>query len=132
MPPKIIYTALFVDNKDKLLEKFIPKHRNLFAHHMTIAFRPGSLNGIEVGKKVVLKITGRAFDEKGDVLIVERYKTDNKYPHITLSCGEGISPTYSKELLEKAYENGTIEILDSPVEVSTTEGFFDGFEDKIL
>lgn len=129
MIQKIIYTALFVDNPSELIQLFSPKHSNVFAHHSTIAFRPFSLEGIEVGKKLKLKVLGRACDEKGDALLVEKYKTVNTHPHITLSCVENIAPSYSKELLESAFEKGFIEMFDEPVEISVTEGFFDGISD---
>lgn len=129
MIQKIIYTALFVDNPSELMQLFSPKHSNVFAHHSTIAFRPASLDGIEVGKKLKLKVLGRASDEKGDVLLVEKYKTVNVHPHITLSCAENVAPSYSKELLESSFEKGSVEMFDVPVEVSVTEGFFDGISD---
>ncbi len=129
MTQKIIYTALFVDNRSELIELFTPKHSTVFAHHSTIAFRPSSLEGIEIGKKVKLKILGRATDEKGDALLVEKYKTLNVHPHITLSCADGVAPSYSKELLERAFENNKVEMFDTPIEISVTEGFFDGDSD---
>lgn len=131
MSQKIIYTALFVDDSNELVSLFPPKHQKVFAHHVTIAFRPFSLEGIEVGKKFRIKIIGRASDEKGDALLVEKYKTLNTHPHITLSCADGVAPSYSKELLEKAFENGSVEIFATPYEVSVTEGFFDGNSDII-
>ncbi len=126
---KIIYTTLFVKDPQELLSWFPPKHANVFAHHVTIAFRPPTLEGVEVGKVLTLKILGRATDEKGDALLVERYKTHNAHPHITLSSAEGVPPAYSRELLEKAFENKTIEMVDEPYEVSLVEGFFDGEKD---
>lgn len=126
---KIIYTAVFVTESKELLKRFPPKHSNVFAHHCTIAFRPNSLDGIEVGKNLKLKILGRVCDEKGDVLLVERYKTLNTFPHITLSCADNVAPAYSKELLEKAFERGSIEMFDVPIEISVIEGFFDGISD---
>jgi predicted kinase len=46
--PSIIYTGLFVENNEELLKIFVPKHENVFGHHSTIAFKPNSLDGIEV------------------------------------------------------------------------------------
>jgi hypothetical protein len=111
----IMYTAEFVKDAQGLLKKFPPKHEKAYGHHSTIAFKPESLEGIEIGKKSLMKIIARAYDEKGDALLVENSKSKNENPHITLSCATGISPVYSNELLKKAIESGTIEYLNKPV-----------------
>ena len=71
---KIIYTAFFVKNKEELLSKFTPKHTKVFAHHATIEWKSQTLEGIEIGREVKLKVLGRVYDDKGDALIVEREK----------------------------------------------------------
>lgn len=86
---KIIYTAFFIKNREDLLSKFKPKHIKVFAHHATIEWKPKSLDGIEVGRKVKLKVVGRVSDDKGDALIIERDKIKKPFPHVTLSCAEG-------------------------------------------
>lgn len=129
MTQKIIYTALFVDKPEELTEVFPSRHSNIFAHHCTIAFKPTSLDGVEIGKKLKLKVIGRVSDEKGDALLVEKYKSLNIHPHITLSCADGVAPSYSKNLLENAFKEGRVEILNVPFEISVTEGFFDGYND---
>lgn len=128
---KPLYTALFVDNSEQLFSLLPegPKHPRVFAHHSTIAFKPGSLAGIELGKKQTIKILGRAFDEKGDALLVENPKSKNEHPHITLSCAEGVSPVYSNELLKQAVTEGTISSFEPPLEIDVTEGYFDGKRD---
>ncbi len=125
------YTALFVENIPALLEKFPPKHLQIYGHHSTIAYEPGSLEGIEVGKKLHIKILGRAYDEKGDALLVENTKSGKKHPHITLSCAEGVPPEYSNELLDKAINSGSIEYFDNQEEMDMTEGYSDGIRDYI-
>ncbi len=125
---KIIYTAFFVKNREDLLSKFIPKHKNIFAHHATIEWKPQTLNGIEVGREIRLKVLGKVTDDKGDALIVERDKIKKPYPHITISCAEGVAPGYSEEMIEKAITNNTMETFDQPVEISVIEGYFDGID----
>lgn len=127
----IMYTAQFVKDIDGLLKKFTPKHPKVFGHHSTIAFKPNNLDGIEIGKSQIMKIIGRAYDEKGDALLVENPKTNNKYPHITLSCAEGVSPVYSNELFEKAFANNQIEYFNNPEEIEVIEGYSDGQKDFI-
>lgn len=125
----VIYTAQFVRNIPALLAAFPPKHPKVFAHHSTIAFKPSDLDGIELGKETVIKIIGRVTDEKGDVLLVENIKSNQKYPHITLSCAEGVPPMYSNELIEKAVASGTVEYFAEPYEIEVAEGYFDGKND---
>ena len=131
MANQIVYTAEFVINQNELLKKFPPKHERVFGHHSTIAFRPNSLDGIEVGKKSQMKIVGRIFDEKGDALLVENVKSTNENPHITLSCADGVSPVYSNELIKKAIESKSIEYFDNPEIIDVIEGYFDGKNDIV-
>jgi Fungal tRNA ligase phosphodiesterase domain. len=128
---QIIYTAEFVKNPEELLKMFPPKHKRVFAHHSTIAFKPNDLAGIEVGKESSLKVVARVYDEKGDALLVENSKSKNQYPHITLSCAEGVSPVYSNELIKKAVESGRLEYLAAPYGISVVEGYSDGKNDFI-
>ena len=127
---KVVYTALFVDDIPDLLSKIQPKHSKTFGHHSTIAFKPKNIDDIELGKKSTIKIIGRAFDEKGDALLIENPKSNNKNPHITVSCAEGVSPVYSNELIEKSIADGTVEYFDEPLELAVTEGYFDGTSDQ--
>lgn len=123
---QIVYSGLFVTNIDELVSLFPPKHGKVFAHHSTTEFMPKSNDGIEIGKAQKLKIIGRASNEKGDALLVENPKSKNKYPHITLSCAEGVSPVYSNQLLEEAAKNGTIEYFPEPVFIDVVEGYENG------
>ncbi len=125
---KIIYTALFVKNREELLSKFKPKHTKVFAHHATIEWKPCDLLGIEVGREVKLKVLGRVVDDKGEALIVERDKIKKPFPHITLSCVEGVMPAYCEEMIERATTNNTVEIFDKPIEIAVIEGYFDGVD----
>ena len=125
MKEKIKFTALFIKNTEDLLKRFPPKHKKVFGHHSTIEFEPNSLSEIEIGKEYNIKIIGRAYDEFGDDLLVENLKSKNKYPHITLSRGEGAPPLYSKTLFEKAIFSNNIEYFNNE-EVKITEGYSDG------
>jgi len=132
MNPKIIYTGFFVDDRDGLLKQFPPKHSKVYAHHSTNRFRPKDTRDLELGKKSNIKIVGRAHDERGDALLVENIKSENKYPHITVSCAEGIPPHYSKEMLERAVQNGAIEMFETPILVAVTEGYYNSDGQTIL
>lgn len=128
----IEYTALFVDSPEKLLKMFLPKHKKIYGHHSTNWYRPTDLNDLEIGKKVVLKIVGRASDKRGDALLVENSKSKNKYPHITISCAENVPPVYSNELLEKASEDGSLELFKELFFIEVTEGYSDNKGNVIL
>lgn len=123
---QIRYSGLFVVDAESLIKEFSPKHVNVYAHHSTLFFAPKNSNGLEIGKKQKLKIIGRAYDDKGDALLVENVKSSNKHPHITLSCREGISPVYSNELIEKAIADGTVTYFDQPVFIDVVEGYENG------
>ena len=126
-----VYTALFIKDLDSLTSQFPPRHENVFGHHSTIAFKPGSLDGIEVGAEQTIKVIGRVSDEKGDALLVENPKSTNEHPHITLSCAEGVKPFYSNELIQKAMAANSVEYFNPPVEIDVVEGYFDGKQDVI-
>lgn len=129
--PNVLYTAYFVKNITGLLEKFSPRHEKIFGHHSTIEFKPHTLDGIEVGNGISLKIIGRVTDEKGDALLVESPKSENSYSHITFSCAEGVSPMYSNELIKNALTNSQVEYFETPIFVDVTEGYFDGKKDVV-
>ncbi len=125
------YTAQFVQNIQDLINKFPPKHKKVFGHHSTIAYKPANLDGIEVGKESLIKIIGRVSDEQGDALLVENPKSNKKHPHITLSCADGVPEVYSDELIEKAISAGAVEYFPEPFEVKVIEGYSDGKNDII-
>lgn len=121
--PLIYYSAYFIDNPQELLFMFPTKHPIIYADHSTNIYKPDSLDGIEVGKKIKLKIIGRMTDDKCDVLLVENPKSENKFPHITLSCVKGTPPVYSNYLLETADKNNTMEYFPQPYYIDATEGY---------
>ena len=131
-PEEIEYTALFVDSPEELLQMFPAKHPKVFAHHSTNWYKPSSIEDLEVAKKSLLKIIGQAYDQKGFAVLVENAKSKNKFPHITISCAEGVAAVYSNELLEKALGNGTLEMFKEPLFVEVTEGYVDMNKNLVL
>ena len=128
----IYYTAYFIDSPRKLLEMFPTKHPVLYADHSTNKYKPNTLDGVEIGKKISLKIIGRVTDEKCDVLLVENSKSENKYPHITLSCTRDTPPVYTNYLLEKADNDNKIEYFSEPFYIEATEGYCIKKEERII
>jgi hypothetical protein len=47
------------------------------------------------------RLIGEVFDEKGQAVLVEGFPSENKHPHITISCIEGVPPKYSNELVTR-------------------------------
>jgi hypothetical protein len=118
----IYYTALFLDEESKkvLRENFIPKHANVFFHHVTLQYKPADLSGIQEGRKVKVRIVGRAYDDKGDALVIEGdFNSEIYIPHLTISCSHVMESSYSNELLK----NGKIHKLEIPLEIEMTEGW---------
>lgn len=122
-PEEIEYTALFIDNPEKLLEIFPARHQNILAHHCTNWHKPSSIEELEMGKKSLLKIIGQAYDDRCFALLVENPKSKNTFPHITISHSKDVSAAYSNQLLENASNNNSIEIFETPFFIKVTEGY---------
>ncbi|MBX4198447.1 hypothetical protein KW782_03885 [Candidatus Parcubacteria bacterium] len=121
----IIYTGAFLskEEREKILARIQPRHKNIFAHHLTIKFRPTEedMKHVEIGKTISLKVVGVVEDDKAQALVTETDISGNEHPHITLSTAEGVEPVYSNELL-KTTKAQSIE----PFTITATAGFFDG------
>lgn len=122
----VIYTALFVKDKEELLRYFTPAHDNVYADHITIKFRPENIDDLVVGREHFVEITGRAQNENGDALIVECPLLENKHFHLTLSCADEIKPFYSNGLVENAIKYNTAEYLKEKLRIVCVEGYYDG------
>jgi hypothetical protein len=123
----MICTALYVVDVNDLLNKFPPKHECVYGDHSTIAFNPrDGISAIVIGNRYLLKIVGRVVNDIGDALIVENPKSENAFPHITVSCKKGVDPYYSNELIKEAKESNLIEYFDTPIFIDVVEGYFDG------
>ncbi len=125
------YTGLFVINPDQLIHQFPPKHENVFGHHATLQYNPDNFDSVQPGKKSLLKIIARVFDGQGDALMVETDRSEKEYPHITLSCAEGVRRAYSHGMLQKQAKENLITYFKEPIEIEVVEGYFDGEKDVI-
>jgi len=98
--------VLTQNSRKELLRLVPPKHKEVIAHHSTIAFKPGAetLKKYKtlVGKKIKLVVLGAASDEKGQAVLVNG-PSENPHPHITISCAPGVEAKYSNELLSRGW-----------------------------
>jgi len=100
---------LILENRNWLEDNFInwPIHENVYFHHCTVAYKP-SAEKIEqykpkLGKVFKLNVNGFVLTNEIAVLMIDNVKglpIENRHPHITVSCAEGIKPFYSNEVLE--------------------------------
>jgi hypothetical protein len=128
---KVIYTGVFLSPESKkiLLEKIPPSYSKIFAHHLTIKYRPSveEIKSLSIGKKVTLKITGITEDDKCQAVVVKTDLSSNEFPHITISTLEGTQPVYSNELIKKG---GVKEISSFTIEgvIGVSDGEKEYFE----
>ena len=117
------YSGIELDDKSHTLlkQKYPPQEGwEFIAHHMTIdPFK--TLPEEETGKEVKLKVTHVGKSDKASAVKVSGYdgKTNNKFPHVTLSVNRsgGGKPKDSNEITEwepvqdDIYLTGTIKNL---------------------
>ncbi|EQC33207.1 hypothetical protein SDRG_09191 [Saprolegnia diclina VS20] len=112
-------------SKAKLLARFSPKHTNVVAEHMTLAFQPtiAYTNGLPLGAHVRLRVLAEYADSKGHCVRVEWASPPlptegQRVLHVTVSFVPEVSAVYSNELL--ADPNASI------VDVSSDNLILDG------
>lgn len=107
-PPKVAYVGAILDRPEQLLnwweQNVGPLHGKKFAHHMTIQFKPESLDEYEVGSHVSLRVVGYAQNEQVQAVAVEAVgaTSSNAVPHITVAT-DGSPPVLSNDLLAGGY-----------------------------
>lgn len=97
-----VSAVLTPESRSRLLARVPAVHGTVYAHHVTMAYNPDpallARYQRSEGQHIRIKVTGMAQDEKGQAVLVEAL-SENKHPHITISCAEGVEPVYSNELL---------------------------------
>lgn len=111
----MVYVAVFLDreSREKLLKLVDPRHPNVFAHHVTVCFKPSQeqLKSFKLPERVEFEAISIVHDEKGQAVRVRGVPSQNEHPHITISCADGVKPVYSNELLK----GGKVEEFDEPI-----------------
>ena len=108
---KTIYWAVLLDekNRDKLTSLVKPMHDNVYAEHITLAFRPSEdvdkAYQARLGEEVSFAVTAHYLDDGGQAVSVSSadFKRQDGMPeHITISCAPGVKPSYSNELIQSS------------------------------
>jgi len=97
-----VSAVLTPESRSRLLAMVPPYHPNVYAHHVTLAHNPEPevlerYRSLE-GQRIRVPVTAVCTDDKGQAVLVGA-DSENEYPHITISCAEGVAPVYSNELL---------------------------------
>ncbi|KAG7380164.1 NEDD4-binding protein 2 [Phytophthora pseudosyringae] len=119
----LTYLGLFLDDdsQQKLLTKIPPAHPNRLADHVTLFYRPNNqyTRDAELGAPFTIRGVEIVQNEGVQTLRVELderlpWQIRNKIPHITLSTVDGVSASYSNDLLECTSAKRTM--LNPPIE----------------
>jgi len=104
---------------------------NVFAHHMTVAFKPdaATIEAFPFKSHCSLKVIGWSANEKAQAVLVTPtcafpVKVDNEHPHITVATAEGVKPFYSNQLIREGWTAG----IHIGLTVGGYCGWFDGKE----
>jgi hypothetical protein len=124
------YVALVLDPLSVERIKALANHSNTHCNHVTMVFRPSPDQMGEfcssLGRKITVRAVGLARDEQGEALLVEGIQSRNRYPHVTLSCADGVEPKYSNDLIARAIIDKTIEPVN--MDISGVVAFVPIFE----
>jgi hypothetical protein len=99
----MIQAILPESEHQKLLSTFPAKHPKVYAHHMTIAFKPSKeicerylpLVGDELNLPVITEFN----DDKAQAVLIDTIYSENEFPHITVSTDNDTKPSYSNSLI---------------------------------
>lgn len=130
------YAGLFLtpSSREALLQAFPPSHPIVHSDHVTLVFCPTdeTIATLPLGASVQIHVIAEAQDQSAHAVLVRiadsrpEVQTMNKYPHITISIAEGVSPVYSNTLLENTELYRDIE---KPLVLDTVLGLH--FDDTI-
>ncbi|GMF49363.1 unnamed protein product [Phytophthora fragariaefolia] len=125
----LTYLGLFLDDdaQQKLLGEIPLIHPNKLADHVTLYYRPNKqyARDMELGASFTIRGVEVVYDERGQTLRVELddqllLLVRNKIPHITMSMIDGVSASYSNELLESTTATRTI--INPPIAMTVRAG----------
>lgn len=99
----LLCILLTEDSRKRLLDKASPIYPVVYADHVTLIYPAYLSPEIQqiIGKSQIIKLRGNAYNEKIQAAVVELtdLQSQNKFPHITISALEGVSPVESNSML---------------------------------
>lgn len=118
-----LYTGIFLDDKDRdyLLKICPPIHPNVYVDHVTLQFKPSPIDVMKMDhwtdnhgehtEIIVTHIISNAKAQVARINIPQNYEhgfpiSEKQIPHMTISCAEGVSPSYSNTLLKTYIDTG--------------------------
>lgn len=100
--PGLIAVVLDEDTKAALRDFVLHPHQ--YCEHVTMAYRPepDTYNKYKdmMGQVIEFTIPAIFHDECGEAAVVEGVMSENEVPHITISCAEGVKPSYSNRMFK--------------------------------
>lgn len=105
---KLLMIQVVLDgvSRSALIKAFPPTHANVYAHHVTVAFKPSIEQAQELspqcGQEISFSTIAEAADENGQAVLISGVDSNNEFPHITISTAEGVKPSYSNELFKNS------------------------------
>ncbi len=112
------YYAVVLNEESANRLRALAVHEIVHCHHLTLVskLRVGDNDDVywshRLGEVLELRVVGIAMDDKGQAVYIPEAPSAKKFPHVTVSCAEGVPPVYSNELLERAMTGSAIEPLD--------------------
>ncbi|ETM48512.1 hypothetical protein L914_06949 [Phytophthora nicotianae] len=125
----LTYLGLFLndDTQQKMLSQIPLVHPNRLADHVTLFYRPNKqyTRNAELGAPFTVRAIEVVQDDQAQTLRVELderlpLQVRNKIPHITMSTKDGVSASYSNDLLESKSAKRTM--LNPPIEFTMRLG----------
>lgn len=110
-----LYTGIFFDEdtRRRIIQSYGIVHPNIYVDHVTLCYKPSKeeIASTETwnGRTISVQPVSYVADSKGQALVVNLWQPWDRCPnrsaksHITISCADGISPSYSNELIQHQY-----------------------------
>ncbi len=97
------YYFLELDKASSSRLKQLAKRDNIYCHHVTLCFMPNEAQHEYfqslLGEIFPFRATQYRHNDKVDCVVVEPPCDSKEFPHVTLSCANGVKPVEANELI---------------------------------
>lgn len=105
LPVPVTHMAVLDEASSSALRRYA-LHPNIYCHHVTLSFMPlgsdAQLWDVMVGRVYRGVVLNIVWDVKGQAAEVwSDIPSQNRFPHVTISCRQDVPPVYSNQLLER-------------------------------